>query len=248
MSSLAKFEFEGENIRFEMRGDQAWVSLTDMAKATGKLVGNWNQLDGTIEYIAKLEVTIGIPIVTSNLGGQYTPADERGTWAIKQVAIKFACWCNVDFEIWVTEQIDTLMTEGTVSIAPTEHQLPATYIEALEALVESEKEKERLRVQNELQAAQIDDLEEDVDKYSSLADESFTHSSIVRIAKFNGISETAFKWRVLKAATKVAKLEVKRAPCPRFGEKLLYPHQAWAIAYPKAKLPENPDSAIVLND
>jgi maleate cis-trans isomerase len=48
-------------------------------------------MNGTIEYIAKLEVIIGIPIVTSNLGGQYTPADERGTWAIKQVAIKFAC-------------------------------------------------------------------------------------------------------------------------------------------------------------
>jgi len=248
MSSLTVLDFAGKNIRFEMRGDRVWVSLTDMAKATGRQVNHWNELKDTPRLLKGFEVTTGIPVVTSNLGGQYTPANQRGTWALKEVAISFAMWCNVDFHIWVCQQIDTLMTTGTVSIAPTEHQLPATYIEALEALVESEKEKERLRVQNELQAAQIDDLEEDVDKYSSLADESFTHSSIVRIAKFNGISETAFKWRVLKAATKVAKLEVKRAPCPRFGEKLLYPHQAWAIAYPKAKLPENPDSAIVLKD
>ena len=216
-----------------------------MAAATGKLVAGYMRNKDTKEFLAEIESIMRIRIMVSNPGGA---VETTGTWAIEEVAIDFAAWCNVKFRVWVSQQIKTLMSEGTVSIAPTEHQLPATYIEALEALVESEKEKERLRVQNELQAAQIDDLEEDVDKYSSLADESFTHSSIVRIAKFNGISETAFKWRVLKAATKVAKLEVKRAPCPRFGEKLLYPHQAWAIAYPKAKLPENPDSAIVLND
>lgn len=67
-----------------MRGDRVWVSLTDMAKATGKLVGNWNQLDGTIEYIAKLESIIQIRIIDSKAGGQGIPENERGTWAIKQ--------------------------------------------------------------------------------------------------------------------------------------------------------------------
>jgi hypothetical protein len=248
MSSLTVLDFAGKNIRFENRGDRVWVSLSDMATATGKRVSNWTRLETTVEFLAEVESITQIRVIDSKVGGQGIPENERGTWAIEEVAIDFAAWCNVKFRVWVSQQIRTLMTEGTVSIAPTDHQLPATYLEALKALVESEEEKERLRVQNELQAAQIDDLEEDVDKYSSLADESFTHSSIVRIAKFNGINETAFKWRVLKAATKVAKLEIKRAPCPRFGEKLLYPHQAWAIAYPKAKLPENPDSAIVLKD
>jgi hypothetical protein len=113
--------FGGKKIRFEKRGDRVWVSLTDMAQATGKLVGNWNQLDGTTKYLSKLEAVIGIPITETNQGGI---PEKQGTWAIKQVAIKFACWCNVDFEIWVTEQIDTLLTEGTVSIAPQQPQLP----------------------------------------------------------------------------------------------------------------------------
>jgi hypothetical protein len=107
-----------------------------MAAATGKLVADWNRLNGTIEYIAKLEVIIGIPIIDSKVGGQWIPENERGTWAIKQVAIKFACWCNVDFEIWVTEQIETLMTTGTVSIAPqTEQPKLGSSVEATVAAI-----------------------------------------------------------------------------------------------------------------
>ena len=122
MTSLTVLDFSGKNIRFERRGDRVWVSLTDMAKATGKQVGHWNVLDSTIEYVAKFESIIGIPIMTSSPGGS---PETTGTWAIEEVAIKFAMWCNVEFEIWVTQQIRTLMTEGTVSIAPAAQPEPA---------------------------------------------------------------------------------------------------------------------------
>jgi hypothetical protein len=42
--------------------------------------------------------------------------DQRGTWAIEEVAIKFAAWCSVSFEIWMITQIKTLLTDGFVSI------------------------------------------------------------------------------------------------------------------------------------
>lgn len=45
MESLTVLDFSGKNIRFERRGDQVWVSLTDMAKATEKKV---NELDSRI--------------------------------------------------------------------------------------------------------------------------------------------------------------------------------------------------------
>jgi hypothetical protein len=122
MTSLTVLDFSGKNIRFERRGDRAWVSLTDMAKATGKQVGHWNALDSTIEYVAKFESIIGIPIITSSPGGS---PETTGTWAIEEVAIKFAMWCNVEFEIWVTQQIRTLMAEGAVSIAPAAQPEPA---------------------------------------------------------------------------------------------------------------------------
>ncbi len=113
MNNLTVLDFGDKGIRFERRGDRVWVSLTDMAKASGKLVADWNRLGGAIEYLTRLESVMGIPITDSNQGGI---PEKQGTWAIEQVAIKFAMWCNVDFEIWVTEQIKTLMTEGKVSI------------------------------------------------------------------------------------------------------------------------------------
>jgi hypothetical protein len=121
MDSLTVLDFAGNSIRFERRGDRLWVSLTDMAKATGKQVGHWNALSGTTEYLVKLESIIGIPIVLSNPGGK---PETTGTWAIEEVAIKFAMWCNIEFEIWVTQQIRKLMTEGTVSIIAVSESAP----------------------------------------------------------------------------------------------------------------------------
>ena len=68
MESLTVLDFAGKNIRFERRGDRVWVSLTDMAKATGKQVGHWTRLDGTIEYLTKLESVLQIRITETAQG------------------------------------------------------------------------------------------------------------------------------------------------------------------------------------
>lgn len=123
------------------------------------------------------------------------------------------------------------------AIAPATPALPQTYVEALKALVQAEEEKERLTLENSLQIAQIDELEEDVDRLSGITDELFDYSSIVRIAKLNGVNEKIYNWRKLKAASKIKGVEVKHAPCQRFGIKNLYHADAWKAAYPDAKLP-----------
>jgi hypothetical protein len=243
--TLTILDFAGKNIRFEMRGDRAWVSLTDMAKATGRQVNHWNELKDTPRLLKGFETITGIPVMVSNVGGS---PENTGTWALKEVAISFAMWCNVDFHIWVCQQIDILMTTGTVSIAPTQHQLPATYIEALEALLVAEKEKEALMRANELLSVTNGLLQDDVETLSEVVDELFDYSSIIRIAKFNGINEKAFNWYNLKAASKVLKVEVKTAPCPRYGKKNLYSHDAWRLAYPDAKLPETTTLVIARKD
>lgn len=108
---------------------------------------------------------------------------------------------------------------------------PTTYIEALEALLASEKAKELLRIENE-------QLIEEVEELSETVDELFNYSSIIRIAKFNDICEKSFNWRKLKAASIALKVEVKKVPCPRYGTKNLYSHDAWRLCYPGTMLPE----------
>jgi len=142
MSSLTVLDFAGRNIRFEMRGDRGdrvWVSLTDMAKATGRQVNDYTRLVATVEFLAEFESITGIPVIDSKVGGQGIPADERGTWAIEEVAIDFAAWCNVKFRVWVSQQIKTLMTEGTVSIAPKSEKpaLTAAHLDLLRSAMSS---------------------------------------------------------------------------------------------------------------
>lgn len=222
MITVTVFDFNSNNIRFENRNGRIWVNLTDMAKASGKLIADWNRLKSTAEFMTEFEGIMGIPIMVSNVGGL---PETTGTWAIEEVAIKFAAWCSVSFEIWMLQQIKTLMTEGTVSIKPKT---------ALELAKEQVKLLEQIEMQNQI----IADLEHEVLAQAEVIDELFDYSSIIRIAKFNGCSEKAFSWRALKAASKVMGLEIKVVPCPRFGTKNLYSHNAWRYVYPNYKLPE----------
>jgi hypothetical protein len=133
MSSLTVLDFGSQGIRFEQRGDRVWVCLTDMAKASDKRVNNWSQLNSTQEYLTELETITGIPVISSQVGGDVS---NTGTWAIDEVAIDFAAWCSVKFRIWVNQQIKTLMTTGKVELKPepVEPQIPLIQRQGLSAL------------------------------------------------------------------------------------------------------------------
>lgn len=57
-------------------------------------------------------------------------------------------------------------------------------------------------------------------------------SSIIRVAKHNGVSENCFNWRRLKQASKKLGYEVKKAPSPRFDYQNLYHLNAFKMEYP----------------
>lgn len=140
---LQKFEFNDCTIRMEKRDDKhIWVCLTDMAKASGKLVGHWNQLKATQEFLTAFEGIIGITIMESNVGGS---PETTGTWAIQEVALEFAGWCSVDFKIWMLRQIKTLMNEGTVSL---DEKLEKSEIEKLKLEIQNLKLEKDLTVTN----------------------------------------------------------------------------------------------------
>lgn len=73
-----------------------------------------------------------------------------------------------EFENWIFDEIvPSVVNTGSYSVQP---QTPKTYLEALEALVASEKEKERLRIESEQQKKQIEQKDAKIAKIQPKAD------------------------------------------------------------------------------
>jgi hypothetical protein len=140
-------------------------------------------------------------------------------------------------EVGATVYLHKMAGYKVTSTAVAQSQLPQTYLEALKSLVKAEEERQLLQAMNE-------QLEQENQLLAEAVDELFDYSSIIRIAKFNGCDEKVFNWRKLKTICTIKGLEVKQVPCPRFGTKNLYPHDAWRYVYPEAKLPETTTLAI----
>lgn len=102
MTNIVTHDYNGFAIcQREVNG---YVSLTDMAKATGKQVHDYLRLDSTTEYLEAFSVDTGIPVsalVKVFKGGNTT----QGTWAHPEIAMDFAKWCNVHFRVWANRTL-----------------------------------------------------------------------------------------------------------------------------------------------
>lgn len=222
MNNLAVFDYNGQTISRRQNG---FINLTQMCQANGKRLDVFMKAQKTKEYIDCLERSHQMVVTEIVQGGD---PDLQGTWGHPSLAINLARWISPEFAVWCDGHIFNLMSTGNTAIA---HQIPKTYSQALLEAAKLAEENERLEAQNIL-------LEQQNECLSEAVDELFNYSSIVRIAKFNGISETRFKWCRLKAVSVKMGLEIKKVPCPRFVEKNLYSHDAWRVAYPGIALPE----------
>jgi prophage antirepressor-like protein len=98
---------------------------------------------------------------------------------------------------------------------------PQTYIQALEALLETEREKERLALEN-------DNLQIELD-------ESKKYYTIKRVAKMNGISWKLFSWRKLKYVSQAMECEVKKVFDANFESVNAYHLDVWRHEYPELR-------------
>ena len=107
---IIPFDYKGQAVRFNGDG---WLHATEIAERFGKKPAHWLELDTTGEYIRRLshrmaESNIGksdITLVKTRRGNTAT----SGTWLHPKLAVKFARWLSVDFEIWCDEQVDALL-------------------------------------------------------------------------------------------------------------------------------------------
>lgn len=107
---IIPFDYQGQSITFNADG---WINATIAAARFDKAPNDWLRLSSTEEYIEKLasrmnESNTGksrITLVTTRRGN----TANSGTWLHPKLAVKFARWLSVDFEIWCDEQIDALV-------------------------------------------------------------------------------------------------------------------------------------------
>ena len=226
MSSLTVFAFNSQEIRF-VEGKPV---ASDVAKALG--------------YVDP-QSTISKKVSLKNKGvaKMATPGGEQSVIVLEEAGIYQLIFSSKlesaqQFQEWVFEEVlPSIRKTGKYQIDQSP-QLPSSYKEALLALIAKEEEREKLEKEAVLLKLQNDDLEGENIRLSEVVDELFGYSSILRIAKFNGVSEKLFSWRLLKIASQKMNLEVKQVPCPRFVTKNLYSHDAWRYCYPNMRLPE----------
>lgn len=113
--------FNGRAIR--INPETRYVCLTDMAKASGKLIGNWNRLQETTAYIEALGRIMRISIIDLVVSQVGNLGEDSGTWAHPKVALRFAQWCSPDFAVQVDIWLDELLTTGKVEL--TQPALPS---------------------------------------------------------------------------------------------------------------------------
>lgn len=103
-AKIIPFDYEGQVVRFNADG---WIHATEAAARFGKEPHEWLRLPDTERYLEGLQRRYGeIPYVKTSRAR----ADRGGgTWLHPKLAVKFARWLSVDFEIWCDEQIDALL-------------------------------------------------------------------------------------------------------------------------------------------
>jgi hypothetical protein len=240
-TSLSNFESNNQSIiSHDVNGltvgqqeDNGYINATRLTQAHKLMTGQnrkvheWLSNKRTKESLSHLASKLGIPVDQLYQVFQGSPDNGGGTWLHPKLATRFAMWLSDDFGLMVEEWVQSW------SIKPTKTPvaLPSNYKEALKALIAEIESRELLEAEKVI-------LENENRQLSEALDELFDYSSIVRIAKFNKVSEKNFNWRSLKAVSIKMGKEIKKVPCPRFETKSLYSHDVWRVTYPEMKLPE----------
>ncbi|MFC0708525.1 KilA-N domain-containing protein, partial [Azorhizophilus paspali] len=101
---IIPFDYEGQPVRFNVDG---WLHATEIAERFGKEPAQWLRLPDTARYLEGLERTYGK--ITYVKTSRARKDRGGGTWLHPKLAVKFARWLDVDFEIWCDMKVDGLL-------------------------------------------------------------------------------------------------------------------------------------------
>lgn len=209
-NELQIFNYKSNNVRTVIKNGESWWVLKDVCDvleiANPRNVAN--RLEDDEKGVHKIDTLGGTQNVTIiNESGLYSVISRSD----KPEARKFKRWIN-------HEVLPSIRKTGAYV------RIPQTYIEALEALIQKEKEKEALVKDREALRVELDESKE--------------YYTIKRVAKINGINWKSIDWRKLKNTSQAMEREVKRIFDANYGNVNAYHIEVWQFEYPELRYGE----------
>lgn len=167
-----EFIYQDTQIAFVLGNEKnVMVNATEMAKAFGKRTSDFLQNQSTIEFIKHVELTL--KSVNSDLK-MYENRGQSGMYFERRLALKFAAWLDVEFEVWIYNVIDDLLfgTAKAVGKKLTEKEKAKKDLSNIVENIYATDNKEAIQLLNQLQL--VKDLEKEANKEFSNLKKQYT--------------------------------------------------------------------------
>ena len=193
-NDLVKFDFRGKRVRTVVIEGEPWFVAKDVCDILGIVDSTTATRDLEPE---ELDRTV---CVSGGQRREMTIVSESGLYALVFKSRKPEA---KEFRKWVTKEVlPQIRKTGSYALTPT------GYIEALEALIEAEKQKQQLQIK---------------------LDESMEWYSIKRMEKLNPGKN--FKWQVLKNKSREMEIPIKKTFDQNYGEVNVYHKDVWEALF-----------------
>ena len=193
-NDLMKFDFRGKRVRTVVIEGEPWFVAKDVCEIL--------ELSNSREAVSNLDAEeLTSAMLTS--GGQRREMNIISESGLYALVFKSRKQEAKEFRKWVTKEVlPQIRKTGKYALTPT------GYIEALEALIEAEKQKQQLQIK---------------------LDESMEWYSIKRMEKLNPGKN--FKWQVLKNKSREMEIPIKKTFDQNYGEVNVYHKDVWEALF-----------------
>ena len=204
MNEITTFIYNMNRVRTVFKEGEPWFVLKDVCEILD--IGNNRMVAERLDDDEKNSVSI----TDGNRGNpNFTVISESGLYNVIFLSRKLEA---KKFKKWVTSEVlPSIRKTGSYV------QTPKTYIQALEALIETEREKERLKIE---------------------LDESKEYYTVKRVASINRISWRNISWKNLINSSHAMGREIKKVFDPNLTKVNAYHIDVWRYEYPELRYSE----------